>query len=146
MFMYNAFVNKTLYKIFLGIIKIVPNILAMCKISSLILNYLKIPSFVLTCVGGTSIITLVLLYLISYIFKFCGTHRVSLHYVLFLHLLTVVDYYIGIPIDLKDLYYLYTIITGVFMTAWIYFWYKNKNNPKIDHIKQLCDKYADCGC
>lgn len=79
-------------------------------------------------------------------FKFCGTHRVSLHYTTLIYGLTLIDYYIGIPISAENLYRLYAIITGVFMTSWIIIWYKNRKNPKIDHIKQLCDSYSDCGC
>lgn len=103
-------------------------------------------SFALTCIGGTSIITLIILYLISYIFKFCGTHRMSLHYVTLVTVISILDYYIGLPINNENLFRLYGIITGAFMTSWIIIWYKNRKNPKIDHIKQLCDSYSDCGC
>jgi hypothetical protein len=138
--------NKNLYKVFLSIVKYIPNVLALCKIVGLFLNFLKIKSFLLTCFGGTSLLFLVLLYLISYIFRFCGTYRLSLHYVTLIHIITMVDYYIGIPLSLEGIYTLYTIVSGVFITSWIIIWYKNKNNPKIDHIKQLCDSYSDCGC
>ena len=143
MYMNNALVNKNLYKMFLGIVKIIPNILAVCKIIGLILGYLKLPAFVITCFGGTSILTLLILYLISYIFKFCGTHRISLHYVTLICILTIFDYYVGIPLAYESLYKFYGIISGAFIITWIIVWYKNRNNPKIDHIKQLCDK---CGC
>lgn len=146
MFMNNVLVNKNLYKIFLGIVKVIPNVLAICKIVSLILVYLKLSAFTLTCFGGTSILTLLILYLISYIFKFCGTHRISLHYTALIYLLTIIDYYIGIPLEYESLYKFYGIISGIFITTWIAIWYKNRKNPKIDYIKQLCDKYSDCSC
>ena len=98
------------------------------------------------CTFGTSIIFIILLYLISIIFRFCGTHRLSLHYVTFTYLISIFDYYIGLPLSNIGLYYLYSIITGIFITLWIYIWYKNRNNPKIDYIKQLCDNYTDCNC
>jgi hypothetical protein len=139
-------INKNLYKIFLIIIKHVPNILALMKVISLILSFYKITSFVLTCTFGTSIIFIILLYLISIIFRFCGTHRLSLHYVTLITGLSIIDYYIGLPLSNMGLYYLYSIITGIFITLWIYIWHKNRNNPKIDYIKQLCDNYTDCGC
>lgn len=144
--MSNALVNKNLYKIFLSLVKAIPSILALIKIITLIFNYLKIPTFAFTCLGGTSVITLILLYLISYIFKFCGIHRISLHYTTLITGLSIIDYYIGIPISAENLYRLYAIITGAFMTSWIVIWYKNRKNPKIDHIKQLCDTYSDCNC
>lgn len=144
--MNNTDISKNLYKVFLCIVKFIPNVLALIKILTLIFNYLKITTFPLTCLGGTSVITLVILYLVSYIFKFCGTHRISLHYTSLIYLLTIIDYYVGIPLNVSNLYYLYSVITGTFITTWIVIWYKNRKNPKIDYIKQLCDKYSDCSC
>lgn len=144
--MNTTFINKNLYKIFLIIIKFIPNVLAISKLIGLILSYLKINSFFLTCLGGTSIAFLIIMYLLSFVFNFCGTHRLSLHYVTLTYLISMFDYYIGLPLSRMGLYYLYTIISGIFITLWIYIWYKNRNNPKIDHIKQLCDNYTDCGC
>ena len=144
--MNNTIIDKNLYKIFLIIIKHIPTILAIIQITGLMLSYFKITSFFLTCVGGTSIAFLIIMYLLSFIFKFCGTHRISLHYVTLTYLISIFDYYVGIPLSIMGLYYLYSIITGIFITLWIYIWYKNRNNPKIDYIKQLCDNYTDCGC
>ncbi len=138
--------SKKLYKIFLSVIKFLPNILAVSKIIGLILNYFEITSFVLTCFGGTSILFLGLLYLISFVFRFCGIYRLSLNYVTLIYILTIIDYYFGIPFSTPDLYRLYIFITGIFISSWIYIWYKNRKNPKIDHIKQLCDRYVDCSC
>lgn len=140
----NTSVNKNLYKLFLAIIKIIPNILAIMKIITLLFNYFQIKSLILTCFSGTSIIFLIILYLISFIFKFCGTHRLSLNYVSLITLLTIIDYYIGIPLTTINLYRFYISITGVFITSWIAIWYKNRHNPKIDHIKQLCERYIVC--
>ena len=144
--MNNAFVNKNLYKIFLSFVKYIPNILAITKILTLILNYCNIHLFCLTCVGGTSIIMLILLYLISFLFKFCGLYRLSLNYVTLVTAISIFDWYIGIPIPIDMTWRLYGIISGVFITSWVIIWYKNRKNPKIDHIKQLCDSYADCNC
>jgi hypothetical protein len=142
--MINTSIDKNLYKAFLSTIKFIPNILALMKIIGLILSYFKITSFFITCISGTSIIFLIILYLISFIFKFCGTHRVSLNYVSLITLLTIIDYYIGFPISVKNLYKLYILISGVFIISWIVIWYKNRHNPKIDHIKQLCERYIVC--
>lgn len=144
--MNNAFVNKNLYKMFLSVVKFTPNILAIMKIIGLVLSYFKISTFIITCFGGTSIVLLVLLYLISYLFKFCGIYRLSLNYVTLITALSIFDWYVGIPASMETIWRIYAIITGVFMTSWIVIWYKNRKNPKIDHIKQLCDAYADCNC
>ena len=144
--MNGSLVTKNLYKIFLSLVKFIPNFLAIIKIITLILHSFNKTSFVLTCIGGTSVTLLVLLYLISYIFKFCGIYRLSLNYVTLVTVLSIYDWYIGLPISQSAVWRMYSIITGVFMTSWIIIWYTHRHNPKIDHIKQLCDKYADCGC
>lgn len=140
--MNNTLRNKNLYKLFLVIIKYVPTVLALLKIIGLVLSYFHITSFFLTCFGGTSITLLVLLYLISIIFRFCGLYRLSLNYVTLITGITIFDWYFTIPLSVSGMFALYGIITGVFITSWIVFWYKNRNNPKIDHIKQLCDNYC----
>lgn len=135
----NTIGSKNLYKIFLGVIKYTPNILALIQIIGLILSYFGITSFFLTCIGGTSLIMLLLLYLISFIFRFCGLYRLSLNYVTLITGLTIIDYYFTLPIDVGSLFYLYAFISGIFIIIWIVYWYTHRNNPKVNHIKQLCD-------
>lgn len=142
----NKFINKNLYKIFIILIKYIPNILAIIQILGLILSYLKITSFFLTCLGGTSILFLILLYILSYLFNFCGIHRLSLYYITTTNIISIIDWYIGLPISFIARYILYTIITGLFMLGCIIYWFTHKNNPKINHIKELCDKFIDCNC
>lgn len=137
--------DKNLYKIFITTIKYVPTLLAMTKILSLALSYFKITSFALTCVGGTSIILLVILYLISYIFKFCGLYRLSLNYVSLITGISILDWYFNLPVCIGS-YPMYFALTGLFIIAWIVYWYKNRHNPKVDYIKRLCDTYSDCNC
>ena len=142
--MSNISVHKNLYQIFLIIINFIPTILAILKIFTITFSYFKIGTFYLTCVGGTSVIFLLLLYLLSFIFKFCGIHRLSLNYVTLITLATIFDYYIGIPISVIWLYKIYFSISGIFIISWIVIWYKNRHNPKIDYIKQLCERYIVC--
>lgn len=110
----NNTLNKNLYKIFLSIIKY-----------------------------SSAIITLFILYLISTIFKFCNLHKIPLYYVTLNMVITMVDYYIGIPINTEILYRFYAIITGVFIIIYIWLIYKNRNNPKVDYIRSFCENY--CG-
>lgn len=138
--------NKNVYKIFLSLIKYVPTFLAILKIISLTLSYLEVSSFLVTCLSGTSIVFLILLYLIAEVFKFCGLYKISLNYVSIVTLLTIFDWYFKFPLDIADRYIMYALITGVFIVTWIIYWYTHRNNPKVDHLKQLCDKYTDCSC
>lgn len=138
--------NKNVYKIFLSLIKYVPTFLAVLQIISLLLSYLGITSFLVTCLSGTSLVFLVLLYLIAEVFRFCGLYKISLNYVSVVTLVTILDWYFKFPLDIADRYIMYALITGVFIVTWIVYWYTHRNNPKVDHIKQLCDKYTDCSC
>lgn len=140
----NTIGSKRLYKIFLCVIKYLPSVLAAMKIIGLILGYFGITSFFLTCIGGTSILMLALLYLISFIFRFCSLYRLSLNYVTTITGLTTIDYYFTLPIVTGSLFYMYAFLSGLFIIAWIYVFYKNRNNPKIDYIKQLCETYVCC--
>lgn len=140
--MQNTLRNKNLYKLFLIVIKYVPTILALFKITSLTLSYFEITSFAVTCIGGTSILFLILLCLIASIFRFCGLYRISLNYVSIVTAITVLDWYFNLPLNTASRYLIYAVITGVFVVTWVIYWYKNRNNPKIDHIKQLCDTYC----
>lgn len=87
-------------------------------------------------------IFLILLYLISFIFRFCGLYRLSLNYVTLITAITTYDWYIGIPLSVDTMYHLYTIISGVFISLWVWIFYKNRKNPKVDHIKGLCERYV----
>lgn len=138
----NTLRNKQMYKLFLIVIKYIPTILALAKILSLSLSYFGVTSFLLTCLSGTSILFLGILYLISIIFRFCGLYRLSLNYVTLITGISICDWYFDFPIEMLGMYTIYAVISGVFITLWIVYWYKHRNNPKIDHIKQLCDNYC----
>jgi hypothetical protein len=137
--------NKILYKLFLSIIKFTPIIITIVHTVALILHYVGIPSTLLSCFGGISILFLIILYIISYVFKFCYLYRVPLWYVTVIVLVNVIQL-LGVGITTINLYRIYTIIFGFFLIVFIIYMYKNRKNPKIDHIKQLCDKYIDCSC
>jgi hypothetical protein len=56
----------------------------------------------------------------------------------------MLDYYLGLSIPAVTSYRVYLILSGIFITAWIIVWFVNRKNPKIDHIKQLCESYVSC--
>ena len=136
--------NKNLYKIFLSILKFMPSLLALVQIGGLLCNYFCISNLVLTCFGGSSLLFIVLLYIMSYIFRFCYLYRIPLLYVTFIVLMNLLRCFGCIPIDVESYYRICTAITGIFISIFIGYKYKNRHNPKIDHIKQLCENYAEC--
>lgn len=116
--------NKFLYKIELGLLKIIPMLIAfMCLLNS-VLSYFDIDTCILSYLGGTSIITLVFLYVSSYVFKFCKYHRMFLHYIVVTQIINIYDYYYGIPIDNLEYLCLHLIIAGLFLFIILYLYVK----------------------
>lgn len=144
----NELINKRLYKIFLGLIKYTPITIAVNQIIGTILNYFGISSILITCFGGASIIFIIILFLISYVFNFCYLFRLPLIYSTIIILLKFIDGIIGLLITTIMMFQIIAILTGIFVVLFIYYIYKNRNNPQPDPIIELCKKYCDinCGC
>lgn len=136
--------NKNLYKIFLSLLKFLPMILSIIQIILTSLNYLGISCTFLTYIGGSSLLFIGLLFMMSYIFRFCYLYRIPLWYITIIGILNLLRYFGCIPIDLESYYRICMAITGIFISLFIGYKYKNRKNPKIDHIKQLCENYANC--
>jgi len=112
--------SKTIYKIELFLLKVIPFILATVYFVNTTLSYFKIDITFLSYLGGISILPLLFLYLSSYAFKFCLYHRLPLHYITINLVLNIVDEYIGIPLSNRNLYAVYVIITFIFIALLIY--------------------------
>jgi hypothetical protein len=132
-------VNKSLYKVFLGFIKYIPSLLALVFISGTTCSYLKLSVPIIAYFGGVSFLFLVLLYLISWVFQFCHLYRIPLYYVTLGNVVGMLDKYGVLPFDNVIMCRIYFILTGIALIVYIWFMYKNRNKPKIDYIKQLCD-------
>ena len=92
-------INKLLYKLTLQIFKIIPMIYALLGLLNTVLSYFDINVDILSYIGSVSLITLVLLYMISYVFKFCEYHRMFIHYTTVTWVLNIIDLYIEIPVS-----------------------------------------------
>lgn len=144
--MHNSNINKYLYKIFLIVVKYTPTVLALVYIATLVCNYFKIPAIGLTYFGGVSFMFIGLLYLISLVFQFCHLFKIPLYYVTTGNVLGILNKSLSYPVGALMMYRVYFIFTGIALLVYIWFMYKNRNKPKIDHIKKLCDSYSDCNC
>lgn len=122
--------NKLLYKIELYLIKVIPMIYASLSLLNTTLSYFYINVEILSYIGSVSLVTLVLLYLTSYVFKFCEYHRMFIHYTTVTWILNIIDLYIGIPIS--DIGYLgiQLIIAGVSLFIILYLYTRKKTCPK----------------
>ena len=139
-------IDKNLYKIFLALVKYIPIAIALIFTTHQILMYLKILNPILMYIGGTSFVFIVLLYILSFVFKFCSLYRIPLHYVTLGNAIGVLDTFLKFPISNLSMFRLYFILFGIMLIIYIWLMYKNRNNPKVDPIKQLCETYCDCNC
>ena len=116
--------DKSLYKIELCLIKFTPILIACIYLLNTILSYFYIDVPLLSYIGSTSLLTLMFLYTSSYVFKFCLYHRLPIHYITINWILNIIDYYIGIPLDNRELFILYMILSGLTVIAMVYMKYK----------------------
>lgn len=121
--------SKILYKIELLLLKIIPILMSLCSVCNSILSYFNIEVVTINYIGGVSLLPLIFLYLSSYVFKFCGYHRMFLHYLLITDIINIYDYHVGIPLDDLEYLCLHMIITLIIMFIVLYMYsIKNKLN------------------
>lgn len=123
--------SKTLYKIELGLLKVIPMILALTALLNSILSYFGIDLYILSYIGGVSIFTMLFLYLSSYVFKFCEYHRMFLHYIVSTWIINIIDYYVGIPISDLEYLCLQMIIAGISLFIILYLYVRSHKKPTI---------------
>lgn len=116
--------DKTLYKIELGILKALPMILALICFINTILCYIGIDLTILTYIGGVSFLTLGFLYLSSYVFHFCNYHRMYLHYILIVNIISYIDMRYSISLDNFKMFVLYMVIAFLFLVIITYLKFK----------------------
>lgn len=136
--------NKYLYKLFIIISKYLPYVISITQMLGIVFNYFEISCVWLSFLGGCSLGVLVILFLISYVFRFCSIHRIPLYYTSFIYLMRLIDEIVGIPISALMLFRVHAIIAGITILLYGFYFYKNRNKPKVNHIKSFCERYCDC--
>lgn len=119
-------IERRTYKLMLGTLKVIPMLLAFLAILNTMFGFLGIDCSVISMLGGISLLPLVFLYLVSFVFRFCIYHRMFLHYILLNNTLELIDYYVGIPVDTFELFVIHVILIGLFLFLVLYFYRKEK--------------------
>ncbi len=117
---------KSLHKLLLVTLKVIPMLLALLCLLNTTLSYFGIDLVVISYIGGVSVLPLLFLYISSYAFKFCEYHRMFLHYVTLNWILNIYDYYVGIPLSDRNLLAMYLMITCVFLFVILYLYLKSR--------------------
>lgn len=119
------YINKSLYKIELVLIKAIPYLISVLYMLNSILSYFGIDTNIISHIGGLSLLVFIFLYVSSFAFKFCIYHRLPLYYILICDIINYYDYYIGIPINNKELLILHLILIAMFVLLLVYFKFKS---------------------
>lgn len=122
--------QRRLHKITIGVLKVIPILLAFISLLNCTLSYFGIDLILLSYIGCTSLLPLVFLYLSSYCFGFCSYHRMFLHYVVVSDIIAAVDYNIGLPISDRGLFSLNIIIAGITLYIVLYLHQHDRNNKR----------------
>lgn len=139
-------ISKELYKILLILVKYIPITLSIIFVLQNVFVYMNVANPILLYLGGSSYIFIILLYLLSYVFQFCYLYRIPLHYVTISNTIGMLDNVFKFSISNLGMLRIYFILFGITLIAYVWLMYKNRNNPKVDPIKQLCETYCDCNC
>ena len=90
--------SKRLYKAFLLLLKFLPLLLALVSVLNTVLSFFTIDLVILSYIGSVSLLPLIFMYLAAFVFRFCLYHRIFLDYTVVSTIITVYDYYIGVPV------------------------------------------------
>lgn len=119
--------RSKLYKAEIALIKALPFLLAVLYLIATILDYYMMSSTIINYIALG--IVYVFIYISSYVFKFYEYHRMPVHYIVLINLLSIYDVYIGIPLDTFRLMQMYAIITCLFIFLTVYLYVKNHKKP-----------------
>jgi hypothetical protein len=112
--------EKFLYKIVIEVIKVLPMILSLNQVIIYAFNYCGYYVPGLSFLGGVSLLTILFLYLVSYVFKFCAYHRMFLHYLVTTNVISVYDYAVGINLLNTNMCLMGLILSGIFLFIILY--------------------------
>lgn len=129
--------DKTLYKVFLIILKYIPHLFAFTYALYTLLGFCGIDQNIIGCFFHISLFSWIYLLLTSIIFKFCYVHRLPLYYIGVNEFITSIDYYIGIPIQEFNLIVVHALLIIFLIFGYsIYYIKKIKQNERQKKILQ----------
>ena len=119
-------IDKRWYKVTLGLLKVIPMLLATCDALNTLTCLLGYDLVIFSFIGGVSFLTLAFLYLVSYVFRFCIYHRMFLHYVLVNNIISTLEFTVGLPVSFLGLCCVFSINFCIFLFLILYFYKKEK--------------------
>ena len=114
--------SKSLYKIVLYLIKVIPIVISGIYLLNTVLSYFDIDLELFSYL--VQFLFIGFFYIASYAFKFCAWHRMFIHYISLVLVLNIIDYHIGIPLSNRDVLALYLVISIVFLIVTVFLKFK----------------------
>lgn len=116
-------------------LKYIPMVIALVYVLNTLLSYFYIDIPALSNIAGISLLPWLFMYIANLVFKFCLYHRVFLYYILITDILSIIDYYIGIPIERFELLMINLIIIGISLFIILYSYVKSNKGTIIKSNK-----------
>ena len=110
------------------VIKIYPMLIAVGYFCILILHSIKISTYTSDYIIIQPLVSLLLLYLLSYVFKFCLYHRIFIHYVLIQNVISYIDEIYPISVSDKQFLYIQMCLLFVVMVIALISYLNSKSN------------------
>lgn len=114
-------VSRINYKFTVGLLKILPMLMAGLCLLNTILSSFNIDLPIITYISGIGFVPWLFILLSSYLFRFCEYHRMFLWYILTNNIICITDMEIGLPISNWNLFIFHIIVAGVFLFLILYF-------------------------
>lgn len=111
----NSNVSKVFYKLFIWILRILPMIMAGLYLLNTILSYFGIDLELISYIAGVGLLPWLFILISSYLFRFCGYHRMFLWYIAVNNIICWIDYNFTIPISDWNYLVLHMIVAGLFL-------------------------------
>lgn len=121
--------SKTLYKLFLGFLKVISMIMAGLFLLNTVLSYFDIDYSIISYLAGIGLIPWLFIMLASYTLKFCEYHRMFLWYILVNNIVCWMDANYGLPVSDRGYLILHFILAGFFLFLVLYFYQKCRKKP-----------------
>jgi len=125
-----ASLNKSLHRLLVEFLKIIPMIMAGLYLLNTVLSYFYIDLDIISYIAGVGIIPWAFLYLASFAFKFCIYHRLFLYYIAANNSICWADYKYALPISNWNYLVLHFIVAGLFLFTILYLKFKKGKHEK----------------
>ena len=123
--------NSLSHKSYLIILKYIPHLTAFGYAISTLLQFLGLETIIVGYFIHMSLSFWLFCFLTSFVFKYCYVHRLPIYYIGINELITSLDYYIGIPINVLNLLILHLLLIIVLIFGYSFYYIEIKNKRKI---------------